>query len=353
MARHPLERDLAYVLDETKDLWEDLRGQRLFLTGGTGFVGTWLVETFVWANRELNLGANVTVLSRNPERFRDKAPESACDRCLTLVQGSLSNFDLPSHEYPFVIHAATDQTPAPTRDEPGGTFDRELAGTRRVLELARHGKTRRLLFTSSGAVYGKQPPGIPRLPEDYLGAPETTDVHSGYGQAKRASEFLCTLYGQQYGFEPLIARLFAFAGPHLPLNLNFALGNFVRDALSGGPIRIAGDGTPRRSYLYAADLAIWLWTILLHGRASRPYNVGSDQEVSIGQLAQRVVATGAPGVRIEIAQSPKLGMPPARYVPSVDRAREELGLEVKVGLDEATRRMFEWHRARETQLNFP
>jgi dTDP-glucose 4,6-dehydratase len=222
-----------------------------------------------------------------------------------------------------------------------------------VLELARHANTRRLLFTSSGAVYGKQPPDIPHVSETYLGAPETTDMSSGYGQAKRVSEFLCALHGQQYGFDSLITRLFAFAGPHLPLDLNFALGNFVRDALEGGPIRIGGDGTPRRSYLYAADLAIWLWTILLRGQPARPYNVGSDQEVSIAELAHSVVENGAPGVPIRIAQSPQPGVPPARYVPSIDRAREELGLEVKIPLDEAIRRMFHWHRARRAPLSSP
>jgi len=129
------------------------------------------------------------------------------------------------------------------------------------------------------------------------------------------------------------------------LNLNFAIGNFVRDALAGGPIRIAGDGTPRRSYLYPADLAIWLWTILLKGQPARPYNVGSDQDISIGQLAHCVADNGAPGAAVEIAQSPKPGVPPARYVPCVDRARKELGLEVRIPLDEAIRRMFDWHRA--------
>lgn len=346
MTRHPLERDLDYVLDETRDLWGELRGQRLFITGGTGFVGTWLLETFVWANRRLSLDAEITVLSRNPEAFREKAPETVDHRSVTFLQGSLPDFDIPSQEYPFVIHAATDQTSAPSKEEPGGTFDRELAGTRRVLEVARRTNTKRFLFTSSGAVYGKQPPDMAKLKEEYPGAPETTDVRSGYGHAKRASEFLCTLHGEQYGFQPIIARLFAFAGPHLPLDLNFAIGNFVRDALKGGPIRIAGDGTPRRSYLYAADLAIWLWTILLRGQPARPYNVGSDEDVSIAQLAERVVRNGAPGTPIEIAQSPRTGVLPARYVPCVGRAREELKLRANVPLDEAIRRMIDWYRAR-------
>ena len=345
MTHHPLERDLEYVLDHTRHLWDELRGQYLFITGGTGFVGTWLVETFVWANRRLGLSANITVLSRNPSAFREKAPEAAHDRCVTFLPGSLSQFDFPSREYPFLIHAATDQASGFSQEEPGGTFDRELAATRRVLELARRSKAKRFLFTSSGAVYGKQPPDMASVKEDYPGAPETTDVHSGYGQAKRASEFLCTVHGQQFGFAATIARLFAFAGPHLPLDLNFAIGNFVRDALRGGPIRIAGDGTPRRSYLYTADLAIWLWTILLRGQPARPYNVGSDKEVSIAELADLVVRNGAPGTSIEIARSPTPGGPGARYVPSVDRAREELGLRPEVSLDEAIRRMFDWYRA--------
>ena len=93
----------------------DLRGQRVFITGGTGFVGTWLIETFVWANRQLRLNANCDVLSRNPEAFRDKAPEAAADPSVTFLQGSLSDFEIPADDYPFVIHAATDQTAAPTK----------------------------------------------------------------------------------------------------------------------------------------------------------------------------------------------------------------------------------------------
>jgi dTDP-glucose 4,6-dehydratase len=194
------------------------------------------------------------------------------------------------------------------------------------------------LFTSSGAIYGRQPADLSHIHEDYAGAPSTMDLKSPYGQAKRASEWMCAMYAAQYGFAALISRLFAFVGPHLPREANFAVENFIRDAMKGGPIRISGDGTPYRSYLYSADLAIWLWTILIKGESCRPYNVGSGDAVSIAELAQVVAENTAPGIAIEIAQKAVPGTPAARYVPDVARAFQELGLQPLISLAEGVRR---------------
>lgn len=340
---HPLAPDLDHILAHTAGIWDAFRGQSLFLTGGTGFVGTWLVESFAWANDCLDLDAKAIVLTRNPDAFRAKAPYGANHPSVELLEGRLKDFAFPEYRCAFVIHAATDQAP-PSEDEPTGTFDRELAGTRRVLFLARICHAKRVLFTSSGAVYGKQPPHLTQVPEEYAGAPSTVDPAFAYGEAKRASEFLCAAYARQYGFAAVIARLFAFAGPYLPLDSNFAVGNFVRDVLSGGPIRVAGDGTAYRSYLYAADLAIWLWHLLVRGESGRPYNVGSSEPITIADLARLVARTGSRTTAVEIAGKPKPGVPANRYVPSVQRAESELGLRSLIPLDEQIRRMYEWNR---------
>ena len=153
------------------------------------------------------------------------------------------------------------------------------------------------------------------------------------------------MYGKTYGFDVTVARLFAFAGPLLPLDANFAIGNFIRDVVAGGPLRIAGDGTPCRSYLYAADLAVWLWTILLQGKPAHPYNVGSARSVTIEELARTVIDTTRSDAAIEIAQRAVPGAMPSRYVPNVDRAASELGLSEHVRLEDGISRMYDWYRA--------
>jgi nucleoside-diphosphate-sugar epimerase len=338
-----LSPDLEHVLRHTEDLWEDLRGERIFLTGGTGFVGTWLLESLLWANRRLNLGVSATVLTRDPQAFEHRSPHLACDPAVTLHAGDTASFSFPNGQYSLMVHAATERYVPASREHPSSTFYRDVDATRRALEFAGHHGVRRLLFTSSGAVYGKQPAGVTHVPEDYSGAPSSCDIRSAYAQAKRASEFLCCSAAQAFGFNVSIARLFAFMGPHLPLNENYAAGNFLRDVLAGGPVRIAGDGTAFRSYLYAADLAVWLWTMLMRAPSGEPFNVGSLHEVTIAELARRMVRETSPGTRIQIAGTPKPGAPPERYVPDTTRAEQQLGLSGWISLEEGIRRTFQWH----------
>jgi len=341
-APHPLERDLAHVFEKTQHVWPDLRKKRLFLTGGTGFFGSWLLESFAWLNTLLNTEAEIVVLSRNPGAFSRKAPHLAANKAIKLVEGDIRDFKWPEGPVDYVIHGAAQASAQLNQEEPLVMFDTIVAGTRRVLEFAREKKARRLLFISSGAVYGKQPSDITHIPEEYRGAPDVSPA-SAYGEGKRVGELLCSIYRHQFNLETVIARCFAFVGPHLDLNIHFAIGNFIRDGLRGGPIQVTGDGTPYRSYLYAADLAVWLWVLLLKAKDGAIYNVGSEEAVTIADLARTVATCFEPPRDVNIALKADPARPSEQYVPSTGKARRDLGLTRFIDLKDAVRRTIDWH----------
>lgn len=331
--------DLEHVLEHTRPLWEQLRGGRIFVTGATGFFGVWLLETFAHANSCLNLGASLVGLSRDPAAFYAKAPHLAADPSITLHQGDIRDFEFPAGAFTHVIHAGTtSSTPVP----PGEMLDTIIQGTQRTLAFAVSSGANRFLFVSSGAVYGKQPADMTHIPETYSGAPDPMDPNSAYGEGKRVGELLCSIAHKEHGLETTIARCFAFVGPHLPLDAHFAIGNFIRDAMRGEPIRVK-DGTPYRSYLYAADLSVWLWTILFRGEACHPYNVGSDQEITIAQLAATVASTIGGSIKAPTS-TPNVNSSTSHYVPSIDRAKIRLDLNVCIPLQESIQRTTSWHR---------
>jgi len=339
--------DIERLLTRTGALWEGLRGSRLLITGGSGFFGTWLLEALLAADCAHRLGLRVVVLSRNPARFAARAPHLASAENVTTIPGDVRSFAFPPGAITHVIHAATEASVALDRDDPATMFEVCSAGTKRTLAFAAEKGCDRFLLTSSGAVYGRLPAGLDRARETLRRCDEPSRTRLGYADGKRDAERLCA-EAAAGGMEVTIARCFAFVGPHLPLDSHFAIGNFIRNAIDGGPISVRGDGTAVRSYLYAAELVEWLVTILLRGRSGQAYNVGSEDGVSIAELARRVATVAGESsnhgpVAVDVAGAPTAGTAPDRYLPDCGRAREELGLRETTSLEEAIRRTIRFH----------
>jgi len=335
--------DIDHVLRHTETVWPDLRGARVFITGGTGFFGRWLLESFVAANRAFALGAEVTVLTRDPDAAARRMPGASGEPSVRLLRGDVRDFAFPDRPATHVIHGATAASAALNEQQPGEMLDTIVGGTRHTMNFASRTGARRVLLVSSGAVYGVQPPTLAHVDEAFAGGPDPLDPRQTYAEGKRVAELIGTLAAREAPFELSVARCFAFVGPGLPLDVHFAIGNFIRDALCRGPIRLTGDGAPVRSYLYAADLAIWLWTLLVRGPAGRAYNVGSERAIALHDLAL-LIADLAP-VRCDVlrAREPDLSQPAPRYVPCTRRAERELGLTERIHLPDAIARTMRWH----------
>ena len=340
---HPIvQEDIESIFKIVGNDLNRLQGKRILITGGTGFIGKWLLETISWLNENCNHPCKVYVPTRNSEAFAHKAPHLASNPGIVLLSGDIADFQFPDDECNFIIHAAAPGEPRALIHDSLGVAETIVRGTRRVLELAKQKNVEGFLFVSSGAVYGVQPPDLERIPEDYLGAPDVTNIRSAYGEAKRYAEILCTLYHQRHGLPIHIARPFTFVGPYQDLNAGFAITDFIRDGLRGGPLTIQGDGTTVRSYCYATDLTAMLWKILLQSPVGRVYNVGSDESISILELANKVIAFLDNPVEMTISSKPNMKSRLASYVPDINRGRSEIGMYIYTDIDKAIQRTLAW-----------
>lgn len=336
------ERDLADIVAANGDVWASLRGCSIFMTGGTGLIGRWMLEALKLADEQLDLGVNLTVLTRDAVAFANKAPHLADWRGLSLIEGDVVDFASPAGQFDYVIHAATDASAHLNEHDPRRMFDTVVAGTRRTLDLAVEKKTKRFFYLSSGAVYGNQPWELEHVPETYMGGPDCTEPRAAYAEGKRAAEMLCGIYAKQFGVDVATARIFALIGPHLNLDIHFAAGNFIRDAMAGRSVVVKSSGQACRSYLYLADVTTWLWQIMARAPAGAAYNVGSEEWVSMRDLAERTARLLSKG-EFEVQGQPDVGWNPGRYVPATAKARDELGLQMTTPLDEAIRRTALWN----------
>jgi nucleoside-diphosphate-sugar epimerase len=310
----------------------NLSGRKLFITGGTGFLGRSLLDYLIESEAFFGSNFHTTVLSRNPDSFLERYPVYAGHLWLSFVKGDLLHLPLTGGDFTDIIHGAADTH---SDGDPIAWFDQIVEGTRRILDFGCASGVERLLLMSSGAVYGKTMFDIVELEECITQAPLPNDAKAVYAHGKRMAETLCTLYNENRDMGCVIARCFTVLSEHVPLGGQYAAGNFLRDALDPlcDSIFVKSDGSSIRSYLDGRDMAHWTFTLLRSGIAGEAYNMGSDQGISIRELAESIVQLVAPKKTVLIGDTSGRSEK-SSYLPSITKTKA-LGLSVETNLDES------------------
>jgi dTDP-glucose 4,6-dehydratase len=326
--------DLEAVFKSNEPFWSELKNQRIFLTGGTGFIGKWILETFLYANRKLDLNASILVLTRNAEAFNKSYPH-LCQENVEFQTDDILHFPYTKGRFSHVIHLAGDSNACQETDET--VFSVLSKGTKRTLEFAETRDCEKFLFLSSGAFYGTQPLYVKKMHEAFsYQITDSCEAGFSYRMGKRVAE----KHVMQSSLKVKIARLYCAIGPYQNLNAHFAASQFIKDGLEKKPITITGHPETVRSYLYASDMASWLWRILFKGGSKHPYNVGSDEAFTIPHIAKEISKHFESDC---VLDPPKGRSIPTRYVPSIERAFG-LGLDVSIPFKRAVAKTCHWFK---------
>lgn len=336
--------DAEAVLAGRAERLSALKGQHIFISGGTGILGTWLLELIKVLNESHGFGLKLTVLSRNARSFALRWPHLGKASWVRWQEDDIRYLTELPRDVRYIIHAAALTDRRLFASQPGAVAEINSLGTQRILRAANLLEdVQKFVLLSSGLVYGAQPWELPRIDERYAGSLRSNEVGSVYAESKRFAEVLAQCAISETKLPVVTLRPFAFVGPYQSMQLPWAVTDFIRDSFNGGPIRIMGDGVTVRSLMYASDYAFWVLAALARGRAGETYNVGSAEPVDLLTLAQTITRFFAPvpEIRTQVGQS---GHDRNRLVPDTAKIQRELGVSQTVALDAALQKTIEWHR---------
>lgn len=322
-----------------------LAGQHILITGGTGFLGSWLAETVAALNDEYGLNIRLELLARGADSWARRFPHLATRADIVVrSQDVRGPFEIAA-DVKYVIHAAGVPDGREHASDPLRVLQTIVTGTMNTLDAASKSTgLERLLHVSSGLVYGGRaaPAGFD---EESFDGFDAGQVGAVYAEAKREAENICAVYRSQFRLPIVTVRPFTFVGPYQDLNRPWALNNFLRDAISGRDIKIHGDGETRRSFLYGSDAACWALCALLGGTAGRAYNLGSQHAVSLRDVAMRITAMFSRRISVQYRTMPAQQSRAADFVPNTTRAVTDLRVRETVDLDAALRKTVAWNES--------
>lgn len=320
---------------------EKLKGSTILITGGTGFVGSWVARGIIWLNDNFDFGCQIILLARDPENLERSDPKLYHRSEITYLRSDIrSVHNLPSN-INYIIHAAANPDNRAHMSDPVNTMDVIALGTKAIMDAAtRLPDIRNIVHISSGQVYGKAPENGEALRETILYNFSKNDITSVYPEAKRYAETICLAYRSLFKLPICIVRPFSFVGPYQKLNKPWAINTFLQEALNNQPMRIVGNGKPQRSYLYASDMAAWLLVVLAEGKSGDIYNFGSSEGVSLKEVTEKINKLLPRPVDIMIQN---YNNDESKFIPNLEHIIEKFNLKMVFNFDEALQQTIQWN----------
>ncbi len=354
-----VQTDLSYISDKLKVEFGRMPGSRLLITGGGGFLGYYFVHSLLFRNMTApdDEKTHITVYDNFRRGMPDWLQNLSSDNNLTLVKHDITQ-PLPEDigQFDYIIHAASIASPIYYRKYPIETMDANVNGLRFLLDYAvtlneRENPVKGFLFFSTSEIYGDPTPGNIPTPETYRGNVSCTGPRACYDESKRYGETLCVNFTRQYNLPITVARPFNNYGPGLKITDKRVIPDFVNNILNGQDIVMHSDGSPTRTFCYIADAIVGYYKILINGKPGEAYNIGvPSPEISMLELAQKLVEigrdikgyTGSVQFKKSI-DADYLTDNPNRRCPDITKAREELGYNPEIDIDEGLRKTFIWY----------
>lgn len=339
--------DFRHIAEALPDKWA-LSGSRWLITGVSGMIGSYFLSFLSWLNEEeLSGSLRATALHRGELRLDDPCVGHLLnDKAIVFRQVDLGhaftlNYD---DDYDYVVHAATSAAPRGYLADPVNTINVNVMATQVMLEHFRHSRRlKSFLYMSSGEIYGNPGSADVPTPETYLGVTDHLSPRSCYVESKRFTETLCLNYYRQYQVPVRIIRPVQVFGPGFKESDSRAWADFICKSLAGKPIEILGDGLSRRGYCYLADAVTQILAVIRKGNDGDVYNIGSEEHISIRELADMIASFANPPVQVQVKNdlpsylqgSPQLSCPSIAKVSG-------LGHLLNTGTKEGMKRSFDW-----------
>ena len=359
-AQRVVTTDLERICSRLEPEFATMQGKCLFISGGAGFLGYYLIRAVLHWNetRPGDAPIQVTACDNYIRGVPDWLATLSSKPSLTLLKHDITA-PLPETvgDLDFVIHAASIASPTYYRKHPIATMDANVNGLRLLLDscceqLAAGHPVSGFLFFSTSEIYGDPPPDQIPTAETYRGNVSCTGPRACYDESKRFGETLCVNFARQFGLPITTARPFNNFGPGLKITDRRVIPDFARDLIAGKDLVLLSDGSPTRTFCYVADAIVGYFKILVCGRSAEAYNIGNDSpEISMLELAEMLVRIGREQfdyagrvVRDASREKDYLTDNPQRRCPSIVKAKSELGFNPEISVEEGLRRTLVWYR---------